>query len=120
MRDSFEANNSQNIAQGKGASATTSGSNIQIGNNHSERNQRIEALKDFLKDAEESDLPITIKGEVIRYIANAKEELETAPEPNPAEVGKWLDRADKTIGTVTAGVGLAEKLGGLLTLFGLS
>ncbi|MBB3932399.1 hypothetical protein GGR25_003457 [Kaistia hirudinis] len=120
MRDSYEASNSQNIAQGKGASAHTNESNIQIGNNHSERNQRIEALKDFAKKIKSENLTKETEGEVVRYIENARDELENASEPNPDEIAKWLDRANKTISTVSASAGLVTKLHDLLTMFGLS
>lgn len=120
MRDRFEANNSQNIAQGKNSSAYTSDSSIQIGHNHSERSQRIEALREFLREAQESELPTTIKGEVVRYIENAKEELETAEQPDGNEVGKWLDRANKAVSTASAGAGLVDKVHDLLTKFGMS
>ena len=120
MRDTYEANNSQNIAQGKNASAYTSDSNIQIGNNHSERNQRIEALKELVKEIKSENLPKEIEGEVVRYIENARDELENASEPNPDEIGRWLDRANKTISTASAGAGLVAKFHDLLTMFGLS
>ncbi|KAA3519858.1 DUF2975 domain-containing protein [Agrobacterium vitis] len=120
MGDSYKATNSQNIAQGMGASATTTNSTIQIGNNHNERAERIKALKDFVIDAQASDVPETTKAEVVRYIENAREELEQSSEPDSGFIEKWLDRADKTLSAADAGSNLYVKLLPLLALFGLS
>lgn len=120
MRDNYNAENSQNIAQGKGAAATTTGSMVQIGNNHNERSERIQALKDFVIDAQASELPEPVKADLIRYIENARDELETSPEPDQAAISKWLERTEQTLSAADAGTSLLGKLSGLLTLFGMT
>lgn len=120
MGDSYRADNSQNIAQGKGASANTVNSAVQIGNNHNERHERIEALRDFAQAVRTSDLSETEKADVQRYITNASDELDHEKEPNPDQVEKWLKRAESTVATATAGAGLVEKLLPILAMFGLS
>ncbi|MDW9667791.1 hypothetical protein GOB27_14450 [Sinorhizobium meliloti] len=120
MRDSYNAENSQNIAQGKDASATTTASSVQIGSNHNERAERIQALKDFVIDAQKSEVPENVKGEVVRYIENAREEMEQSAEPDAGFIGKWLGRAETTLSAADAGSNLYTKLLPLLALFGLS
>lgn len=120
MRDNYNATNSQNIAQGKGASATTIGSTIQIGNNAKEVIERVDALKQFVIDAEAADIPDDTKKNVVRYITNAYEELENETNPDPDTVGKALEKANNALSALDSGAGLVEKLLPVLALFGLS
>lgn len=120
LRDNYTANNSQNVAQGKGASATTIGSTIQIGNTYRERAERIEALKNFIIDTEAANIPVATKSDVVRYLTNAREEMENEERPDADAVGKALEKANNALSALDSGAGLIEKLAPVLALFGLS
>ena len=120
MRDSYNAENSRNIAQGKKAKAVTKDSTIAIGSTLSEKNKQVSALKDLEKSIGDAELPDETRQKTLRHVQNAVEEMENSSNPDPDEVGKWLGRADTALKTAGAAAGLMEKLHGALEMFGLA
>jgi hypothetical protein len=120
MRDSYNAENSQNIAQGRGAKAITEGSTVVIGSTLTEKNKQLGSLRELETAIHQAQLPDDTKQAATRHVQNATEEMEDNARPNPDEVGKWLGRADSALKTAGAAAGLLEKLQGVLGMFGLA
>jgi hypothetical protein len=119
MRDSYNAENSQNIAQGREAKAVTKGSTVLVGSTLAEKNKRVSSLKELETAIRDAQLPDDTKQATIRHVQNAIEEMDNA-DPNPDDVEKWLGRADSALKTAGAAAGLLEKLNGVLGMFGLA
>lgn len=120
MRDNYNAENSQNIAQGKGAKALTKGSTVLIGSTLTEKTKQVNALKELEGVIGEAQLPDETKQAAIRHVLNAREELEDSDNPNPDDIAKWLGRADTALKTAGAAAGLLEKAQGVFKMFGLT
>jgi hypothetical protein len=117
MRDSYNAENSQNIAQGKDANAVTKGSTILIGSTFTEKTKQIKSLKEIETAIRDAQLPDETKQAAMRYVQNAREEMEDSANPSPDDVGKWLGRADTALKTAGAAAGLLEKIHEVLGMF---
>lgn len=120
MRDSYNAENSQNVAQGKGAKALTKGSTVVLGSTHTETAEQINSLKELEAAIREAELPDETKQAAVRHVLNAREEIENSTNPNPDDVGKWLGRADTALKAAGAAAGLLEKVHAILGSFGLT
>lgn len=119
MRDSYSAQNSQNVAQGDNARAITSGSKVLIGATHSERTKQVDTLRQLEQAIRQAQLPDDKKEAALRHVGNAREEIEDSPAPSPDSIGKWLGRANTALATAGTAAGLLEKLHEALKAFGL-
>jgi hypothetical protein len=61
MRDSYNAENSQNVAQGKQARALTKDSTVLIGSTLTEKNKQVSSLKKLEGEIRQAELPPTTK-----------------------------------------------------------
>jgi hypothetical protein len=120
MRDSYNAENSQNVAQGREAKAITRGSTVLLGSTLTEKNKQVGSLKGLEAAILEAKLPDGTKQAAVRHVQNAIEEMEDNTNPNPDDGSKWLGRANSALKSAGAAAGLLEKLHEALGMFGLT
>ncbi len=119
MRDKYSIKNSQNVAQGQAAHSAVTGNSVQIGRTYTESTKQVDSLRELEAIVEASTLTEDIKASALRYLRNTQEEIVENTDPDVSKIGNWLIRTNSILRTAGATTGLLDKLGEVLTLFGL-
>jgi hypothetical protein len=111
----YTALNSPQALLGNGNSAE---STIHIGDTYKERSVQIEQLGRLLMELR-NEVSSDARDAVVRDILNAKEELESAAQPDTGQLAKWLKRAKETIQASSFGIEAVRSAQELFRLFGI-
>lgn len=120
MGDTYKATQSPGAAVGIANTAAIEGSVINIGASNDERKDLIEGLEQLIAAARNSTLVEETKGDAVRYLENAREELSEGENPNPDVVEKWLVRAKGVLNLAERGTELYDKAKAVLAGFGIA
>ena len=97
MRDSYSVSSSQNVAQGKGASASTDGSHVLVESSCNDYRQKALSLKQLEDELEEGVPDGNHKDLALRYTRSARKEFEEKAQPDTGLVVTWLQRVGESI-----------------------
>ena len=115
---SFSAVNSSKTLQGD--HNTLADYSVNIGQSFREKQQRIAAIDDVIKQLKAVPTPNEAAGKAEISLIKVRDELSEEQEPNDSAIKKWLETAKNSIGTAALGYEAIEGARKLFELFGLN